>query len=458
MKHLRLFETETDYDGEVSEFEYPTVSLVQDVDDVRYMVKPYDYSQEYLTFEALESGTFTFTIPAIMPTTCVPSISYSTDYGETWVTTSNIDNQEVVITTPTITQGSKVLWKSESAQFYYNRDAYPGSNRAGGRFSSSGNYNVSGNIMSLFYGDNFIEETDLPSLAHNGFGEGALKEIFNNNIKLINAENLILPPTTLLNYCYSGMFNGCTALTTPPELPATTLATECYGSYNSSSYGMFQGCSSLMRTPVLPATTITTGCYSNMFNGCTSLTTAPELLATTLAESCYSGMFRGCTALTTTPVLSVTTMVNNCYNSMFFGCTSLTTAPALPATTLANGCYLGMFQGCTSLTTAPATLPATVTINYCYQYMFKDCTSLTTAPVLPATTLTQNCYYGMFQNCENLSYIKMMATNISAANCLLYWVANVASTGTFVKNSAATWTTTGENGVPSGWTVETASE
>jgi hypothetical protein len=34
----------------------------------------------------------------------------------------------------------------------------------------------------------------------------------------------------------------------------------------------------------------------------------------------------------------------------------------------------------------------------------------------------------------------------------------ISSSGTFVKNSAATWTTTGNNGVPSGWTVQTASE
>jgi hypothetical protein len=36
------------------------------------------------------------------------------------------------------------------------------------------------------------------------------------------------------------------------------------------------------------------------------------------------------------------------------------------------------------------------------------------------------------------------------------WVDGVASTGTFVKNSAATWNVTGINGVPTGWTVETA--
>jgi len=37
------------------------------------------------------------------------------------------------------------------------------------------------------------------------------------------------------------------------------------------------------------------------------------------------------------------------------------------------------------------------------------------------------------------------------------WVGNVSATGTFVKNSAATWNVTGNNGVPSGWTVQTAS-
>lgn len=32
----------------------------------------------------------------------------------------------------------------------------------------------------------------------------------------------------------------------------------------------------------------------------------------------------------------------------------------------------------------------------------------------------------------------------------------VSTTGTFIKNSVATWTTTGADGIPSGWTVETA--
>ena len=47
---------------------------------------------------------------------------------------------------------------------------------------------------------------------------------------------------------------------------------------------MFQGCTALKTAPELPATTITNGCYSSMFSGCTSLVTAPELPARILAE------------------------------------------------------------------------------------------------------------------------------------------------------------------------------
>ena len=95
---------------------------------------------------------------------------------------------------------------------------------------------------------------------------------------------------TMTNYCYTGMFYGCTALTTAPTLPATTLATMCYGF-------MFYGCSSLIQAPALPATTLATMCYSNMFYECSSLIQAPALPATTLASGCYANMFRDCSSL-----------------------------------------------------------------------------------------------------------------------------------------------------------------
>ena len=257
-----------------------------------------------------------------------------------------------------------------------------------------------------------------------------------------------LPAETLAGSCYYHMFSGCTSLTTAPELPAKTLAQSCY------SY-MFSNCTSLTSAPVLPAEELETSCYTGMFSGCTSLTSAPVLGATTLAKNCYGAMFENCTNISAAPELDVTTLAQSCYMNMFKGCTSLTSAPELPATAMQNGCYQGMFSGCTSLTTAPE-LPAETVAQYCYKGMFSGCTSLTTAPNLPAKQLMHTCYQDMFNGCSKLSYIKALCTDMSAYGCVTDWVKGVASTGTFVKNTAATSWTNGFSGIPAGWSVETA--
>lgn len=118
-----------------------------------------------------------------------------------------------------------------------------------------------------------------------------------------------------------------------------------------------------------------------LFYGCTALTTAPDLPATTLTEHCYALMFDSCTNLTTAPALPATTLQANCYEALFKDCTSLTTAPALPATTLATNCYYSMFNGCTSLTTAPE-LPALTLVDGCYRQMFNNCSNLNSVTCL----------------------------------------------------------------------------
>ncbi len=190
--------------------------------------------------------------------------------------------------------------------------------------------------------------------------------------------------------------------------------------------------------------------YGDNFSGQTSLSGK---------DSAFMNLFGGLSTLTSAEnlVLPATTLAANCYNSMFSGCTSLTTAPStLPATTLSGYCYGQMFQGCTSLTTAPS-LPATTLAIFCYGYMFNGCTSLTTAPSLPATTLADWCYFGMFYGCTSLSSITCLATDISASNCTAWWVGGVASNGTFTKAaSMASWTS-GNDGIPTNWTVQDAS-
>lgn len=184
---------------------------------------------------------------------------------------------------------------------------------------------------------------------------------------------------------------------------------------NANFCSLFKDCSVLTSAPELPATTLANECYHSMFSGCTSLTSAPKLPATTLADYCYSSMFSGCTSLTSAPKLPAKKLAGKCYYNMFFGCTSLTSAPDLPATTLANNCYADMFCGCTSLTSAPK-LPAKKLADYCYYEMFNSCTSLTSAPELTATELAEACYCSMFYGCENLSSVTMLAPSDKIKN------------------------------------------
>ena len=199
----------------------------------------------------------------------------------------------------------------------------------------------------------------------------------------------------------------------------------------------------------LEQTTLAIRCYRRMFDGCTGLTSAPELPATTLANYCYQSMFSGCTGLTSAPELPATTLASNCYHTMFSDCTGLTIAPELPATTLASRCYMYMFGGCTGLTSAPE-LPATTLGSYCYDHMFEGCTGLTNAPELPATTLASSCYRYMFGGCTNLSLIQVHFTAWETQTT--NWVSNVKSTGTFYKPTALP-EEYGVDRIPPGWTV-----
>ena len=449
MKYLKKFENHSQYESYIAtDYAKPNVSYCVTEGDVHYNPIVHDYTQDLFTFEALEDCVFTYNRgyeEIIGLGDVYSSAAYSLDSGQTWTwftynESSAEDRDTTPKTTPVIRAGETIAWKFE------HWDAIGGDYCLNvGSFSSSGRFKVYGNLYEELYDDYY-------DIYNSATG------IFRNCDKLVDAENLILCVGDTQHIDCSGLFYGCTSLVKAPKLPATTLD-------NNSSYAsMFYGCTSLTTAPELPAETLTSGCYANMFYGCTSLTSAPELTATTLTDSCYNTMFGGCTSLTTAPELPATTLAQSCYSSMFRDCTSLVTAPELPATTLADYCYNSIFQGCTSLTTAPE-LPATTLVAYCYNSMFYGCTSLTTAPELLAETLVNQCYNYMFYDCSNLNYIKAMfrTTPSGGDNKADYgltksWVSGVSASGTFVKNSAAQWNVSGINGIPNGWTVQTASE
>lgn len=142
----------------------------------------------------------------------------------------------------------------------------------------------------------------------------------------------------------------------------------------------------------------------------------------------------------------------NCFDSMFSGST-IVTPPVIKINTIGSASCVYMFSSCASLLYCPQ-MNITTLQSRCFANMFASCTSITEGMDLPARTLVDSCYSSMYNGCSSLAKIKMLATNITANGCLRNWVSGVAEEGTFIKNASATWTTTGANGVPTGWTIQ----
>ncbi|MBR5017985.1 MAG: hypothetical protein IKX50_09730 [Spirochaetia bacterium] len=176
------------------------------------------------------------TIQLYTTTGAAPSLEYSTD-GSTWLAFNM--NQDY-----NLASGSKFYLRGNNATF--NTMA------ANATFVMTGSIAASGNIMSLV--DKTCASTTIPN-----------------------------------DYCFGGLFWGCEVMTTPPELPATTLTKDCY-------MDMFYDCTALTVAPELPATTLLQDSYMSMFQGCTAMTSI-VIKATTLAKGSLSDMLANCSSL-----------------------------------------------------------------------------------------------------------------------------------------------------------------
>ena len=115
------------------------------------------------------------------------------------------------------------------------------------------------------------------------FTDATVKVACTGDIRtLLNWKNYSTVDTKNARFC--SLFVRCTALTSAPELPATTLANVCYSN-------MFFGCTSLTSAPILPATKLADWCYSNMFNNCKSLSTVTMLAPASEINSAWQFYF-----------------------------------------------------------------------------------------------------------------------------------------------------------------------
>jgi hypothetical protein len=235
-----------------------------------------DYSTQYFTIESLQDSNEIKMNRNKTPNN--PILSYSLDDGETWTTTTISG----AVTFATINTGDKIIFKGNNTKYATVWDTY-------NFFNATKQFKVYGNIMSLFNGDDFKENSEFNSNTHHCAG------LFRTTY-LVDASNLILPATILYESSYNGMFRGCSNLVNGPKL--------------------------------LPALNIPPDGYSSMFESCTSLVEAPEMLATTVSgDAALNRMFcmnrtRIVTAaMTKSPILRITNpgSYTNVYQQLFCG-------------------------------------------------------------------------------------------------------------------------------------------
>ena len=215
-----------------------------------------DYTRKYLTFNVISSGTIRWKQFGSQQRT----IYYSKDYGETWTEwTSNTTGVTI-----DVVEGDQVLVKGNNINYSSDKNNYSGFD------GGTAMYNIEGNIMSLQYSDDFKENNALRS-------SWSFCSLFKQS-NIVSAKNLILPATSLTDYCYRALFSKAAYLIEPPALPATSLSV---------------------------------GCYWYMFENC-PITKAPELKALTLANESYGHMFEGCASLSYVKCLALNRNATNC--------------------------------------------------------------------------------------------------------------------------------------------------
>lgn len=183
------------------------------------------YYNQYLTIDITgynKPQDIRFIIPAEIGTDLVTSVSYSMNNGLNWITVNNADNtqKQLYIDGLDFEESTKILFKGVAKQYAANINGTM--KYCYFRFGTGANgSDIYGNILSMFYGENFADEV--------GFPENSSLNCYYmfKSADCTNIHNIILPVLTTEG-CYMNMFNGHVNVTKTPLLPALTLSKQCY--------------------------------------------------------------------------------------------------------------------------------------------------------------------------------------------------------------------------------------
>lgn len=173
-------------------------------------------SSNYITpfwVQNVTSSTINVTIKKNNASAPTVDVYYSNDLS-TWTL---LGQTSTITLSLNVAAGNKVYfrsnadqWADTSSTFYYNY------------FSSTGNCNIGGNIMSLLYGSNF---TGYEKVFPNENCYGIFNGLFVGWTNLVDAGELVLPVThiesrtgAMGNRCYRALLNGCSNLINGPHV------------------------------------------------------------------------------------------------------------------------------------------------------------------------------------------------------------------------------------------------
>ena len=151
---------------------------------------------------------------------------------------------------------------------------------------------------------------------------------------------------------------------------------------------------------------------------------------------------------------SVTNMTQGCYCGLFESDVNISSARELnigyaSVSQLGLG---GMFYGCVSLSVLPALTGIASVGSYGFNGFARN-TAIRGVDVSGVTSVSTNSFLNAFNGCTSLVYVK--CPNIVSWSDSIFsgWLENTSPSGTFVKPSDLTVTTSSASGIPSGWTV-----
>ena len=171
------------------------------------------YYYQYLTVEILEDGYFYMFRTAYQDGT-EEALYYNKNNGG-WVSMPNYSNPLNVSKNDIIRFKSKLDASKDIDQGFVVLGIYD--------INDAAAFNIYGNIMSLIYGDDFANNSEL----NENITVSPFKNMF-LRAKVRDASNLCLPSTHLLKNMYFGFFNESTIEYAPKIIPAH-LADSCYG-------------------------------------------------------------------------------------------------------------------------------------------------------------------------------------------------------------------------------------